>query len=337
MQADGSIKDLAGLDSKEWKSFTKVAQSKGKKVIPTIMTSDAGTVHANLSYPDLRKKHIQNIMEAVEDGDFDGINIDYETKFSSTKDHFSDFLKELKKELGKERTLACTIEARTPPESLYKEVPKQILYSDDYKVIGKVCDTVEIMTYDQQRADIKLNDKRSGAPYIPVADVEWVEKVVKVALQDIPAEKIYLGVATYGRHWDVVVAPNWFKSYQSVGALNLPDMLDVAKENGVKPVRNSAGEMGFAYYKKVAPEKDSKTKKKTKKSDKKVIAGDVIYKEALTKANKTGEEVMIRYASYSDAGAVAEKIKLAKEYDLKGIAIFKIDGEQDKNIWKLLE
>ncbi len=61
MQADGTIKDNADLDSSEWKKFTKLAQKEGKKVVPTIMTSDAGTVHANLSYPELRKKHIDNI------------------------------------------------------------------------------------------------------------------------------------------------------------------------------------------------------------------------------------------------------------------------------------
>jgi spore germination protein YaaH len=335
MQADGSIKDLADLDGKEWKKFTKLAQKEGKKVVPTIMTSDAGTVHANLSYPDLRKKHIKNIVDMVEDGGFDGVDIDYESKFSTTKDHFSDFLTELKDELGNDKILACTIEARTPPESLYKNVPKDIeaQYSNDYEVIADVCDTVEVMTYDQQRADLKLNDKRAGAPYMPVADAEWVEKVIKETLKTIPAEKIYLGLASYGRHWDVTVAPNWYKDYKSVGALNLPDMKDVAKEHKVKPARNSAGEMGFSYI----ANSSSLTFPKNLKIPKNTPDAYKVSAQALAYANKTGKEVVIRFASYSDAGAMEQKIKLAKEYDLKGVALFKIDGEEDQKIWKILK
>ena len=335
MQADGSIKDLADLDGKEWKKFTKLAQKEGKKVVPTIMTSDAGTVHANLSYPDLRKKHINAIVDMVEDGGFDGVDIDYESKFSTTKDHFSDFLTELKDELGKDKILACTVEARTPPESLYKNVPKDIeaQYSNDYEVIGQVCDTVEIMTYDQQRADLKLNDKRSGSPYIPVADAEWVEKVIKETLKTIPAEKVYLGLASYGRHWDVTVAPNWYKNYKSVGALNIPDMLDVAKEYKVKPARNSAGEMGFSYI----PKSSKLVFPKNIKAPKGTPDAYKVSAQALVYANKTGKEVTIRFASYSDAGAMEQKIKLAREYNLKGVALFKIDGEEDQKVWKLLK
>jgi spore germination protein YaaH len=335
MQSDGSIKDNAGLDHKDWKKFTKEAQSKGKKVVPTIMTSDAGTVHANLSFPDLRKKHIENIVEMVEEGGFDGVDIDYESKFSTTRDHFSDFLIELKDELGRDKILACTVEARTPPSSLYKTVPKDIedQYSNDYEVIAEVCDTIELMTYDQQRADLKLNEARAGAPYIPVADVDWVEKVVKESLKTLPADKIYLGLASYGRHWDVTVAPNWYKSYTSVGALNLPDMLDVAKEHKVKPVRNSAGEMGFSYIAKSAP----KDLAKELKIPKGTISGDKVAAAALAYANKTGKEVVIRYASYSDAGAMKQKIDLAKDYGLRGVALFKIDGEEDQAVWKYLK
>jgi spore germination protein YaaH len=332
IREDGTIKDNADLDSREWKKFTKLAQSKGKKVVPTIMTSDPGTVHANLSFPDLRKKHIDAIVEMVEDGGFDGVDIDYESKFPSTKEHFSAFLVELKDELGSNKILACTIEARTPPDSLYKEVPKDIeaQYSNDYKVIADVCDTVEVMTYDQQRADLKLNEKRAGAPYMPVADTEWVEKVIKETLKEIPAEKIYLGIASYGRHWDVTVAPNWFKNYKSVGALNVPDMLDVAKEHKVKPARNSAGEMGFAYIAKSS----NLTFPKNLKIPKNTPPAYKVAAQALAYANKTGEEVTIRFASYSDAGAMLDKVKLAKEYELKGVALFKIDGEEDQKFWR---
>jgi spore germination protein YaaH len=334
MQSDGSIKDLAGLSESEWKKFIKLARSKHIEVIPTVMTSDGGSVHANLSYKSLRTKHIKAIMSEVKKHDFDGIDIDYEEKFSTTKDHFSAFLKELKKELDKEdKLLTCTVEARTPPESLYKNVPAVLEYANDYEAIGKYCDRVEIMAYDQQRADLKLNESKSGAPYFPVADADWVEKVIKLAVKDIPEEKILLGVATYGYHYDVTVSPNWYSNYKRIGALNIPDILEVADEYDVEPGRNKAGEMSYTYFPASSPYKILNSLPTPAGTQK----GNEAAAKALLYANATGQTVNVRYVGYSDAGAIAEKIELAEEYGLKGIAVFKFDGEEDKNIWKLLD
>jgi spore germination protein YaaH len=334
MQSDGTIKDQAGLSDREWKKFIKLARSKDVEVIPTVMTSDGGSVHANLSYKDLRKKHIDNIMKEVKKHNFDGIDIDYEEKLSSTKDHFSAFLKELKKELDEEdKLLTCTVEARTPPSSLYKEVPKVIEYANDYEAIGKYCDRVEIMAYDQQRADLKLNESKAGEPYFPVSDVDWVEKVIKLALEDIPEDKILLGVPTYGYHYEVTVAPNWFSNYKRIGALNIPDILEVAEEYDVEPGRNKAGEMSYTYFPKSSPYKVLNTLPTPKGTTK----GNEAAAKALLYANATGQTVNVRYVGYSDAEAIAQKIELAKEYGLKGIAVFKFDGEEDKNIWKLID
>jgi len=333
--SDGSIKDLAGLGDKEWKSFIKMARSEDVEVIPTIMWSDGESIHSVLSNTETRKRHIEVIISMVEKGNYDGVDIDYEGKKTDTINHFSLFLLELKKELGN-RILSCTIEARTPSDSLYKVIPADRKFANDYRMMNVACDRVVIMSYDQQRADIKLNAERIGAPYMPVADVDWVEKVIKLALESFPKEKLLLGIPTYGNHWAITVAPEWYRDYRRIGALNIPDIKDVAKEYRVTPTRNSAGEMSFTYLPKSL---DSKIIKAVKKMSvpKNTPKGNRIAAQALAYANKTGNEVTFNFASYSDAGAILEKVELASKYGLSGVSIFKIDGEEDQKFWKEID
>ena len=335
VMSDGGIKDLGGLSEKEWKSFIKTARVADVEVIPTIMWSDGDSTHAVLSDTKSRKEHIGVIMHMIKKGDYDGVDIDYEGKNTETINYFSLFLMELKKELG-EKILSCTIEARTPSDSLYKEIPADRKYANDYAMMNVACDRVVIMAYDQQRADIKLNAERIGTPYMPVADVDWVEKVVKLALESFPKEKLVLGIPTYGNHWAVTVAPDWYRDYRRIGALNIPDILDVAKEYKATPSRNSAGEMSFTYLPKSM---DTKLAKAVKKMSvpKNTPKGNLTAARALAYANKTGKEVTFNIASYSDVGAIMEKVELARKYNLLGISLFKIDGEEDQKIWKELE
>lgn len=328
VKEDGTLKDLAGLGDREWKNLIKKADTKNIEVVPTVMWSDGEAIHALLSNQTKRKNHINAIIKMVKAGRYDGVDIDYEAKLSETKDYFSLFLKELDKALGS-KMLTCTIEARTPPESLYHEVPEVINYANDYTAIAKYCDRVEIMAYDQQRADIKLNSERKGNPYMPLSDVDWVEKVVKLALEDIPKEKIVLGVPTYGHQYTVTVAPEWFRDYKRVGAINLPDMLDIVDEYDVTPGRNDGGEMAFTYFPDSSIWKILKSLPVPKGTPKGMEAAQ----QALLFATMADMEVEVRYALYSDATAVKDKIDLAKKYKLRGVSVFKIDGEEDQDIW----
>ncbi len=335
VKPDGSISDQAGLTKKDWKAFIKTADGKDVEIIPTVMWSDGAGIHQVLSNPTSRAQHIDVIKRMVEKGKYAGVDIDYEGKKSETINHFSLFLLELKQALGKDKILSCTIEARTPPDSLYRDIPASINYANDYKAINLACDRVLIMTYDQQRADIKANDARKGVPYIPVADPVWVEKVIKLSLESFPKEKIVLGIPSYGRQWAMYVAPDWYRGYESLEALNIPDTLDLAKREKVTPTRNVAGEMSFTYL----PERvDAKTRKEILKMSvpKGTAKGDIVAVKALAYANKTGKEVIVNIAWYSDAGAMMDKVDLAKKYGLKGVAFFKIDGEEDQLIWKHL-
>lgn len=299
VKENGKLNDLMNIKKSPWTSMLKSARKENVLIIPTVMWSDGANIHKILSDQKLRAKHIKEIVSMVKKGKYDGVDIDYEAKKAETINYFSAFLTELNtalEQLDDDKILSCTIEARTPPESLYTKIPDPLLYANDYAVIGNVCDRVQIMAYDQRNADIKLNAAKKH-PYMPVSDVDWVRKVVEFTLQTIPNEKLVLGIPTYGHEYILSVNSSGKYTYERVRALNPDTVKDLLKKYKVKAVRNNAGEISFTYS-----HEHSK---------------------------------QLHYVTWSDAGAVEQKVDLAKEFDLLGVALFKIDGLADKNIWKL--
>jgi spore germination protein YaaH len=220
-------------------------------------------------------------------------------------------LKELSQALHKSnKKLICTVEARTPPESRYATTSEQVLskveYANDYAVIGKVCDQVRIMTYDQLGDDVNLNQENSSSLYRPISDINWVEKVLTLALADIPAKKIVVGVATYGYKYEVISSStSTLKKYSRIGSMNFSYADGLAQSLHITPIRNQAGELSYSY------------------STTTDISGNSL--------GATKEYLVW----YSDAVAIADKKRLAKLYKLAGIAIFKIDGSQDPNLFMM--
>ncbi|HRH24230.1 MAG TPA: glycosyl hydrolase family 18 protein [Candidatus Paceibacterota bacterium] len=328
VNTDGKPKDLANMGKSSWQRLIRNAKADGVAVIPTIMWSDTNSIHRILSDEKLRAAHVKAIADLVKKEKYDGIDIDYEGKLAKTRPYYSLFLKELDSALGA-KTLSCTIEARTPPESLYTTIPATLEYANDFGQINKYCDRVTLMTYDQQRADLKLNSARSGAPYYPIADLEWVKKVVALASKSIDKNKLVIGVATYGREVEVTVSPNWFQAYRQISSVSDEYARDTADKHDADLFRNGAGELSYSY----APDKATQKLLASVSLPKSTRPRDEAAARALAYADKTGNTVKIRTVWWSDAKAIEEKADLARALGVKGIAIFKIDGGADEDLW----
>jgi len=328
--ADGDLKDLAGLKKSVWKKFIKDADKKDVRIIPTIMWSDGSNINRILSDNDLREDHIDEIVSMVKKGKYDGVDIDYEAKLASTRPYFSTFLKELDEELGS-KMLVCTIEARTPPDSLYRTIPANLEYANDYKEINKYCDRVRLMAYDQQRADIKLNDIRAGSPYMPIADTAWVEKVIQLALKDISKDKLVLAVPTYGFEYTLTVSPNWYQNYARKWSVTDAYAKDLAEDLDITPMRNAAGELSFSYISTTTPSVIPRSTRAPSGTPE----GNEAAARALAYANATGATTQVNLVWWTDSEAIERKVDLAERYGLRGIAIFRVDGTEDQDIWDL--
>ena len=328
---DGSLENQVDFDRGAWENLLEEADDERVDVIPTIAWFEPAEIHAVLSDRRAREDHIEEIVDLVEEYDFAGVDIDYERKWARTIDHFSTFLKELERELGR-KDLVCTLEARTPPEDLYREVPDPLEYANDYRRIDRYCDRVQIMAYDQQRADLTLNNARRGVPYAPVADEDWVEKVIELALEDIDEDKLMLGIPTYGRAWDVTVASEWYRDYENVAALNHDRIEELIDIYDASVGRTAGGEAVISYFPNTGPWAflngfDGMPKDTPEGFERAALA--------LALATALDIEIPVRVVIWSDAEAVEGKLDIAEDFDLEGVAIFSVNGREDQKIWRL--
>ena len=247
VKQDGTLYDAMKVDEAPWPALIASAKAKKIRVIPTVMWSNGTAIHEVLSNAESRIALEDALAKLVKEKGFDGIEIDFEGKKAETKDYFSKFLKGLYQRIGK-KLVVCDIEARTPLSSRYDGTPPAdaSMYANDYVAINKYCDRVKIMAYDQGSIDLALNKARS-APYVPVSDPAWVEKVITLASQTISKKKLMIGVATYGYEYQVKPLTEYGYRYDLQWAFNPRYASDLATSLNITPVRNAAGELSFIY------------------------------------------------------------------------------------------
>ena len=130
-----------------------------------------------------RENLIRNIISIIEDNNLDGINIDFEGMYAEDKYMYTQFLRELYP-LVRETGAKLSVD----------------IYFTNYidrQGVGKACDYVMLMGYDQ-RGDWS---ESPGS----ISEIGWVENNIASLINDsqIPSSKIILGVPFYTRMWNV--------------------------------------------------------------------------------------------------------------------------------------
>jgi len=170
-------------------------RSAGFKIIPTITDGTDKLVLAKLlAKSSDRASVIKPIVDLVMSRNFDGIDLDFEgfafvdgtASWPSTKPNWVLFVKELSAALhanGKSLSITAPVHfALTEKQKGYT------VYA--WADIAQYIDRLRIMTYDYSTA-------KPG----PIGPIAWVERTVQYAISVMPATKIYIGLAGYGRDW----------------------------------------------------------------------------------------------------------------------------------------
>lgn len=139
-----------------------------------------------LNDPILREKVIAQLLFYTAFYELDGINLDFENVYIADKKALVTFVKELDFYIEKQNLLLSmdvTVPWGSDRWSKFLDRPK----------LAKYVDYVMLMAYDEHWAASPV----SGS----VASIGWVERGVSESLEQIPKEKLILGVPFYTRIW----------------------------------------------------------------------------------------------------------------------------------------
>ncbi len=144
----------------------------------------------NPDYP-FRDQLINDLISAVVEYNYDGLQIDYELILASDEDNYISFLQELNNRL---KQLPATSKTQKRIFSVALPARTKYLSEDafDYERVTEIADKVFVMAYDEHW---------SGGSPGPVASFSWGENVAEYALQTIGKEKLIMGQPFYGRTW----------------------------------------------------------------------------------------------------------------------------------------
>jgi spore germination protein YaaH len=263
-----------------------------------VHSSSEASISALLKDP---QKHAQNLITDVEpifkEFQFSDLNLDIES-FREASDEaqlaYTQFVSEVKKQMSDKKL--GTVSVEVTPFSLVK---KNLTQPAE---VGKIADRIVLMAYDYH-----YRDSYNAGPVAPVDGTPEVrgydvETSVQEALKSIPAEKLILGVPSYGYEYETIG--------REAGAAVIPGSGKTASNQRVEE------ELAKCVHceKLVDP----------------VSQQPVL----ILPATETG---YTQQMYYEDQESLQKKIELANKYHLQGIAIWAMGYEGEKFLTPLRE
>ncbi len=270
----GSIINIAD------KSYVNWAHDNGYKVWALITDNFNGDVSSAVtSDSETRARVIRQLVSFVTIYDLDGINIDFEAVRRADAPYFLQFLRELAPYL-RELGVVLSVDMFVPTYTMYYNRTE----------IGKVVDYICVMTYDEHT---RGSDK-SG----PVASLPFVVDGIKRTLDEVPPEKVLMGLPFYCRVWCEETVNG--VTTRTVKDYDMETPYDTFVKNGAK--FEWIEDLG-CYYGEYTRKEGSKT---------------LVYKLWL-----------------EDERSIAEKLKIYEANNLAGVASWK-RGLEKPGIWGII-
>jgi hypothetical protein len=289
---------LNGGESRE--SVRDELRAMGIQVIPTIVDDSPPLFLAQrLKSPKQRSALVKQIVGVAVAEGYDGIDLDLENfAFKDGKDSWADtrpvwvsFVRELSKAL---KAQGKVLTVTTPPIYNRDYTPSSGYWVYDWESIAPYIHRLRIMTYD-------YSFDQAG----PIGPLDWSKKVVEFATTVVPARKIEMGAAAYGR--------NWVTSVQG----ECPSDAQLSRT-----YLNMERAQSLAELRRATPQWDS-------------AKGEATYSYALTYASGTKSCTVTRAVWFPTPQSLQVRMETAAQLGLGGVAIWSLN-EVSKQGWEAI-
>ena len=286
VNSDGSLKVLKRDSHKKLETFSK---NNNILLVPTISMFDFEIIKEVLNNEENYDRHMTQILNAVDQNDYDGIDIDYESIELVDGDLFMKFIEELSDELKKrDKLLTMAVLSKWGDDITYPSL-KETREVQDWEALSEYVDEIRIMAYDYT----STNSRYPG----PIGPLLWIDDILAYAVEKVPREKVVLGAHLYAYEWvnevydsktDVFTNP--VEEKVQVNAYEYSDILAIKKAYQYEEFRDdSLGEVILEY-----------------------------------KKNGTN-----RIVFYPDGKGVIMRKEIAAKYGINGVAYWRLGGEDD--------
>lgn len=215
------------------KSYVQKAHEQGYQVWPLMSHNfnNSEWTHDILSSTQKRDRVIEQLIDYVKEYNIDGINIDIENLQQKTGPYWVQFMHELYPIMREQGIYVST--------DVYVPSPWTVHYNR--AEIAKSVDYFVIMAYDEHWS----GSEEAGS----VGSLPWVQQAIESTLEEVPEEKVVLGVPFYARLWREDTDKNGeFKL--STRALGMDAVKQEITSNKATPIYDEATGQFYAEYEK---------------------------------------------------------------------------------------
>ncbi len=192
-KSDGTLRTLQSYNNQDLIQF---GRSNNIAIIPSIQIENDDVEVVSSLLNESVDKHIDSIVDVVVQNDYDGIDLDYEITYQKDKEALIGFLRKLADKLHENgKILSFTVLPQWGDNITYGFRPETHM-AQDWKQIGEIVDEFRIMSYDYRT--------RSNAIPGAIAPYAWYLAILRYAQQNVPNEKIIMGIPLYGVDWKLI-------------------------------------------------------------------------------------------------------------------------------------